>query len=107
MTSQKLDLQTKVTVFMFLKKKERRKCHLVNIKSISMLLQIDGKRRLVMLFFDDSIVPKNCLNSYVFDQMFNLECFVGYSKSISNNGVGVIFGLALFHDLNKSHSFRI
>ena len=88
MTSQKLDLQTKVTVFMFLKKKERRKCHLVNIKSISMLLQIDGKRRLVMLFFDDSIVPKNCLNSYVFDQMFNLECFVGYSQSISNNDSG-------------------
>ena len=70
-------------------------------------MQINGKTRLAMLFFDDSIVPKNCLNSYIFDHMFNLECFVGYSKSISNNGVGVIFGLALFHDLNKSHSFRI
>ena len=32
MTSQKLDLRTKVTVFMFLKKKERQKCRLVKIK---------------------------------------------------------------------------
>ena len=88
MTSQKLDLQTKVTIFIFLKKKERRKCRLVNIKSISMLLQIIGKLRLAMLFFDDSIVPKNCLNSYVFDHMFNLECFVGYSQSISNYDSG-------------------
>ena len=59
-------------------------------------MQINGKTRLAMLFFDDSIVPKNWLNSYIFDHMFNLECFVGYSKSISNNGVGVIFRLALF-----------